>query len=217
MYIDAGELYVAHDVNPTELSGAITRLNTILYNESNYPEERKPEIKVTINPVGYAPVVHLCSANDVYEKGIANLPNYGINVSSFIVSVKSITTSTEPAHGLTLCWSKSFDLNQQWWDYYSDKNLIANASVTVLGYTKSTLSDNIVLLRKGKSMDEYRLVASGSEILGHNKDRIIECDVEFLLPEKYNIPSVLDSPIYVGNGFNRHVSWDSPEYAIVIK
>ncbi len=217
MYYDASELFEAHDTDPTSLSGAITRLTTILYNKNNYPDERKPEIKVTINPVGYEPVIHFCSENDVTDDKIGNLPDYGRDVSSFIVSIKSITTTSYPAHGLTLCWSKTFQLNQQWWDYYKDKNLNAKANVTVLGYTKNSLSKNVVLLRKEKSIDGYRLIESEPQLFDFDEDEIIECEVEFLPPEKYDIPSVLNAPVYVGKDFNKLVSWESPQRAIIIE
>lgn len=217
MYYDASELYVAHDVDPTKLSGTITRLNRILLNENNYPTERKPEIKVTINPAGYDPVIHICSANDIGENFIGNLPNYGVAVNSLIVSVKSITTSSFPAHGLSLCWSKSFDLNQEWWDFYGDQNLNGNASVTVLGYTKSSLDGDIVLLRRVGGINEYQLVTYGEDLSDlYSNNGVFECDVEFLPPNNHNNPHIWDAPIFIEDGFDNNATWNAPEAATII-
>ena len=204
LYSDMAELSIAHSVPGNELAGSVDNLVNILQYVENYPVERQPEIKVTIKPAGEYPVEHICDKNDIGNNYVTNLPNYGINVNSLIVSVKSITTTE---HQIQLCWSKSFDLNQQWWDNYSDKYLNGAAEVNIGFYVKSKLSDDLLVMREVEG--KYFLYpVNGIDV---NGDEVVECDFEIVNSSEYEIVTpTLEGPVYVNGTPSSDIVWDKP-------
>lgn len=201
---DAGELYQAHDVDPTKFYGSITNLRNILLNEDNYELEYKPSITIKFFPQNEGPIRHCCTLNDIGENYITNCPNYGANLNSFIVCIKSIKTQE---HGLTLYWSKTFDLNNSWWDSYDvDHNLNGTADITVTSYSKSDLQEGYVLIRKKGNAYELLACAENVEI----SNGTIECDVEIVFDEEFIEPTLNKDLIINGERVD-DVVWDGPK------
>lgn len=204
MNYDAAELYRAHDVDPTKFDGSITNLRNIVFYEDNYDWEHKPSITIQFFPQGGNPLRHGCSLNDVGDKYIMNCPDFGANLNSFIVTIKSIKTQE---HGLQLFWSKTFDLNNSWWEtYIGDHNLNGNADITVTSYTKSDLREGHILLRR--EGDAYELLACAADV--ELNDGIIECDVEIVFHEEFIEPT-LDRDIIVDGEPVDDIVWDAPK------
>lgn len=204
IYSDMAELGNAHSLVGTELSGSIDNLVNILQHIDNYPKERQPEIKVTIKPTGENPVEHICNKNDIGNNYVTNLPNYGINVNTLIISVKSITTLE---HQIQLCWSKSFDLNQQWWENYSDKYLHGAAEVKIGFYVKSNLSDDLLVMRE---VDGKHILYPVNGINSF-EDGFIECDFEITNSSESDIITpTLEGPVYINGTTSSNIAWDKP-------
>ncbi len=202
---DAGEFYQAHDTDPTTTSGEITDLCKILQRSDNYNNERKPKITATIRPAsGGAPIVHNCSPNDVGNNYVQNLPNLGSNISSILIKVESITTE---ANQLRLIWSKSFDLNQQWWENIEDTALSGDAEITVGGYTK-VMSDNKIFLLRQTDEGYYVIVSYIDEDIMNDGE--VDCDVQIIRSRPIPPPGDLDRPIFMDGRLTDSVGWDEP-------
>ena len=209
---DIGELAQAHGVDGTKKSGVITNLQEILRNEDRYPDARKPEIKITIQPQGEDPVTQVCSQSDVGENYIQNIPDYGANINSMVVSIKSITTI---AHKVQLCWSKTFNLNQQWWDNYSDKDLSMTAKVTVGAYTKCSSTNHTALLRSTGDGEEYDVLDVGEDVC--LEEDIVECEVDPIPAEEVLLSPTLDRPIYINGNFTTRYEWKKPIAVVILE
>lgn len=209
LYLDAGELYVAHDTNPVELNGHIYSLYKILQNSDNYSAERKPMVKISINTCGGDSVSYLCSKDDLGDSYVQNIPDYGAQINSLKVDVESITTAS---NALRLCWSKTFDLQQSWWELYSDKILSGEAGIKVKGYVKCIGSDEIIIVRQkndGYQVNTY-LHPDVMEVSS------IDCDVEIVITSATDSPT-LEQPIYIDGDYNHHVGWDEPLAITIIQ
>ena len=209
---DLGELALAHGVDGTKKSGAITNLQEILRNEAQYPDARKPEIKITIQPQAEDPVIHFCSQSDVGDNYVQNIPDYGANVNSMVVSIKSITTK---AHKVQLCWSKTFDLNQQWWDNYSGKDLSMAANVTVGAYTKCSSNNHTALLRSTGDGEEYEVLDIDEDVC--LEEEIDECEVDPIPVEEVLLSPTLDRPIYINGAFTTQYEWKRPIAVVILE
>ena len=209
---DIGELAVAHGLDGTTSKGVITNLQEILRNEDRYPDARKPEIKITIQPQGEDPVTQVCSQSDVGENYIQNIPDYGANINSMVVSIKSITTV---AHKVQLCWSKTFNLNQQWWDNYSDKDLSMTAKVTVGAYTKCSSTNHTALLRSTGDGEEYDVLDVGEDVC--LEEDIVECEVDPIPAEEVLLSPTLDRPIYINGNFTTQYEWKKPIAVVILE
>lgn len=200
IYVDLGELSMAHWIDGTKLNGTITDLNNILYFEEDYPEDRKPEIKVTMKLYDNTIVEHKCSKHDIGNNYVQNIPNYGANVINLTVSVKSIKTTL---HNMQLCWTKAFDLtNTQWWDPNLDKALSGDAKVTILGYTKYLGDDDQLFVRdKNGTYEIATYIKDYSLINTPDTNLIIE------LPDT---PPIKAMPIYKEGKIADDIEWDSP-------
>lgn len=202
MYLDAGDLYQAHGTDPTKLEGVITNLYNILENSDNYSGENKPKVEITFKTSDGKSTTHSCTKDDVGSNYVQNLPNFGTQINSMIVKVESITT---PSNALKLCWSKTFDFNQSWWDFVEDKALSGNAKIEVGGYSKCIGSDRIFIARK--VADEYVLVSYYEPTLLDGP--VIDCDVEIVTTPIVTSPT-LEGPIYINGKFDQQVMWAEP-------
>ena len=202
MYQDAGDLYQAHGTDPTKLKGVINNLYNILENSDNYSDRNKPKVEMTFKTSDGNSKTHPCTKDDVGSNYVQNLPDYGAQINSMIVKVESITT---PSNALRLYWSKSFDLNQSWWDLVEDKALSGNAQIEVGGYSKCIGSDRIFIARK--IADEYVLVSYYEPTLLDSP--VIDCDVEIVTTPIVTSPT-LEGPIYINGKFDQQVIWAEP-------
>lgn len=202
MYQDAGDLYQAHGTDPMELKGVINNLYNILENSDNYSDRNKPKVEITFKTSDGNSTTHPCTKDDVGSNYVQNLPNFGAQINSMIVKVESITT---PSNALRLYWSKSFDLNQSWWDFVEDKALSGNAQIEVGGYSKCIGSDRIFIARK--IADEYVLVSYYEPTLLDSP--VIDCDVEIVTTPIVTSPT-LEGPIYINGKFDQQVIWAEP-------
>ena len=208
---DLGELAIAHGLNGTKSWGAITNLQEILRNEDQYPDDCKPEIKIKIQPQGEDPVTHLCSQSDVGDNYVQNIPDYGANINSMVVSIKSITTV---AHKVQLCWSKTFNLNQQRWDDYPDKNLNITANVTVGAYVQCPSTNHTALLRSTGDGEEYDVLDVDEDVC--LEEDIVECEVEPIPIEDVLLSPTLDQPIYINGIFTTQYEWKRPIAVVIL-
>lgn len=208
---DIGELAMAHGLDGTTLKGAITNLQEILRNEDRYPDARKPEIKITIQPQGEDPMIHYCLQSDIGGNYVQNIPDYGANVNSMVVSIKSITTE---ARKVQLCWSKTFNLTQQWWDNYSDKDLSMTATVTIGAYTKCSSTNHTALLRSTGDGEEYDVLDVDEDIC--LEEDIVECEVDPIPVEEVQLSPTLDRPIYINGDFTTQFEWKRPIAVVIL-
>lgn len=203
--IDAGEFYQFHGTDPTKTQGTITNLYNIIENVDFVEENsRKPKIEVTIKPsYGGGDIVHTCSVEDVGSNYVQNLPNIGPNINSIIVKIESITTQ---ANNLRLIWSKTFDLNQQWWESVEDTALSGEAEVRFISYTK-IIGGNTILLLRPTGDGCYTIISCVESNVMTNG--VVECDIEFIKSNIVNPPG-LDRPIFVGGQLVDSVEWVQP-------
>ena len=202
LYLDTGDLYRAHGTDPTELKGSINNLYNILEYSDDYSESYKPKIEITIQPVGKEAVVHSCTKDDVGANYVCNLPNYGAQINSLIVKVESITTT---ANQIRLCWSKSFDLHQSWWQSVEDKALSGDAEIVVGGYAKCIASNDILITREVNG--EYILVSyTDADFLEGN---VIDCDVQITTSPAVTSPT-LEGAIYIDGSYDEGIEWEEP-------
>lgn len=202
LYLDAGDLAMAHYTDGTQLSGYIDNLYDILANEANYPNERKPEIRLTFKPVSCEDKVVICKQADVSINAIDNVPEYGVGLSSLIIKIKSIKTYS---HNLQLVWSKTFDINQQWWDSVKDKDIVAGGSVSIESYTKSEVEQGLVLIRPKD--EDYEVVGNCCE------GNMIYIPSDFDLEdsdEEWVSPPTLDGKVYIEGEYSDDYVWDKP-------
>ena len=210
IYSDAEDFYVAHGTDPTKTSGTITELPMILCNSDNYPEERKPQITVTINPASGGDIIeHNCLPEDVGGNYIMNLPDLGPNISTMIVKVESITTYL---NNIRLIWSKTFDFNSWWWSGVEDKALSGDAEITVGGYTKVVGNNRIYLVRKTDD-GQYKIVSYMEPEISNNG--IVECDVEIKSTDNHLFPGISDRPIFKEDKPDDGLNWDEPDMVML--
>ena len=204
---DLGELSVAHYLDGTQTQGTISNLTDILCNAENYDGDKKPCISVTIYPAsGGNPYVHNCTKDDVGNNYVQNIPNYGTNINSLIVKVESITTE---ANQMRLKWSKSFDLNQQWWESIEDTALSGEAKITVAGYTKVMDNGRILVVRMTE--EGYYQIVSYAEPELLNEYGVVDCDVEIVSSNSTSSPSIKFRPIFKEGSMDGTLSWSEPE------
>lgn len=204
---DAREFYEAHNTDVMATKGTINNLRNIIWKVNEYDEEHKPCIIVKIKPAsGGDTVTYECKSDDVGNNYVSNLPNYGVNVSSIIVMVESITTE---ANGIRLKWSKGFDLNQQWWESIEDTALSGDAEITVTGYTKVMDNGRILVVRMTE--DGYYQIVSYAEPELLNEYGVVDCDVEIVSSNSTSSPSIKFRPIFKEGSMDGTLSWSEPE------
>lgn len=195
---DVSELHQAHQINSGTLKGYISSFRDILsYN--NYPEERKPSIEFDFNLVD-GPIKYVCQPNNVGDTYI-EVPTY-TDINTFTVCAKTIVTEK---HHKQLCWSKTFNLLQSDWDYYSDRSFVKKAEIMIASYTKMIGEDNWVFARPDNG--KMRIVSYYDSTVG--KDFEVYSDGEITITT-----STLSKPIYY-NGSYSEKKWAEPQVLIV--
>lgn len=203
-YIDAGEFHAAHGIDPTKTKGKITNLREILLREADYPQYRKPAITITINHSS-GEHKHHCIDSEIGSNRVDNIPDYGANINSLIVEIKSILTE----HNQTqMFWSKMFDLNGQWWSSVEDTALSGEAEIKTYGYSKVIGSNLIYQVRK-RDRDSYEVVSYIEPAIMTGE--VINCDVEFVTSEPPRFPIIGDLPIYRNGERDYSIKWSEPE------
>ena len=207
---DSYDIVFAHAVQEdhSKLEGTITSFYEIIRKEQEYPDDRKPEIKIDFSCVD-GDRTFVCTNDNVGDKDFREIPSYS-DINTMTVSIKSIVTKENK---IQLTWSKNFDLYQGSWVSLVSNNsniYVEKADINMMGQTKVIGDKDLVLLRPGKGGFEQ---VSYCEYTYQDTDELQVSDGEITLVMK----SVLKKPVYYKGAFSEEIAWEAPLAARIVK